>query len=124
MHRDLIQPRAPHLLGHELGNIRRNVPGRHRIDPCPERRPFHGEGLAEVDDGGLGGVVGRLVLRDVDDVAGHGGGGDEGAGVLAAEVAAGGIGGEVDGVDVGGDDLPVVLVLLGEISEGSSGRWR
>lgn len=44
--------------------------------------PLGGEGLAELDDTGLGGIVARLLLRVVDDAAAHGRHQDDGARLL------------------------------------------
>lgn len=76
--------------------------------------PFRGERLAELDDGGFGGVVAALLLRVVDDRAGHAGDEDDGAaGSLRDHLAATGLGdvegaGEVDGEEV----VPFVVVVL------------
>lgn len=58
-------------------------------------------------------VVNGLQLGNVYDVAGHGGGGDERAGLLALEVLTSREGGVVHAVDVGAGDGVVVSVLAG-----------
>lgn len=64
-----------------------------------------------MDNRGFSGVVGGLQLWDVDDVAAHGGCGDEGAVALFLEPFSGGPGAVVDAVEVGVDDFMVVFVL-------------
>ena len=83
--------------------------------------------LTEVDDTGLGGVVGSLQLGDVGNVAAHAGGGDEASvgealellavdggalPLLATEVGADGTGGEEGAIHVGVHDL-VVMAEIG-----------
>ena len=98
---------------------------------------FHGEvKLTKVDDARLGRVVRRLQLRDVDDVAGHAGSGDEASVrealqlvavevgallLLAAPVRGAGARAVEDAVQIGGHDLAVVVQRA--IGHGALGPW-
>ena len=93
-----------------------HVARRDAVDADTVTGPFGGEGFAELDDGGFGGVVAALFLRVVDDGAGHAGDEDDGAaGALGDHLAAAGLGdeegaGEVDREEV----VPFgVVVFLG-----------
>ncbi|GAB4716542.1 hypothetical protein MOKP125_12130 [Mycobacterium avium subsp. hominissuis] len=56
-----------------------DVAGADAVDPDVVRREFDGHGLGQLDHGRLAGAVVADLLRDVDDVPGHRGGGDDGA---------------------------------------------
>ena len=85
--------------------------------------PLRGERFAELDDGGLGGVVAALFLRVVDDGAGHAGDEDDGAaGSLRDHLTATGLGnveraGEIDGEKV----VPLVVVIVLCLDVGTAG---
>lgn len=70
------------LLGVESGDTVESsvhVAGRDGVDTDVVLGPFGGNGLAELDDTGLGGVVAALLLRVVDNGARHGGDEDQAA---------------------------------------------
>lgn len=56
-----------------------HVAWRNAVDSYVVLCPLCGEGFAQLDDGGFGGVVAALFLRVVDDRAGHGRDEDDGA---------------------------------------------
>lgn len=72
-----------------------------------------------MDAAGLGDVIRRLLLGEVDDVARHGGGDDEGAGAALLKVLADGLGAVGGAVEVDVDDL--VPGLLGALEEAAIG---
>ena len=121
-HGDLALPDVLGLLGDEVGDLGGHVAGRDGVG-AGELDPLNGEGAAQVDDTGLGSVVCSLELGNVDNVAGHGGRGDEAAVAVVLELVAvevgallplpppdltGGTGAEEGTVKIGGDDLVVV----------------
>jgi len=90
-HGDHGVPELLGLLGDEVGETGVNVAGGDGVD-TGEVAPLVGEGASHVDAAGLGDVVGGLLLGEVGDVAGHGGGDDEGAASALLEVVADGLG--------------------------------
>jgi hypothetical protein len=90
-HGDHGVPELLGLLGDEVGETGVNVTGGDGVD-TGEVAPLVGEGASHVDAASLGDVVGGLLLGEVGDVAGHGGGDDEGAGSALLEVVADGLG--------------------------------
>lgn len=97
-------PQLLGLLGDEVGETGVNVAGRDGVD-TGKVAPLVGERAGHVDAAGLGGVVGGLLLGEVGDVAGHGGGDDEGAGASLLEVVADGLGAVEGAVQVNVDDV-------------------
>ena len=65
-----------------------------------------------MDAAGLGNIVGCLLLREIGNVAGHGGGDDERAGLALTEVEANGSGTIVGAIEIGVDDLLPLLHRL------------
>lgn len=139
-HGDLALPNVLGLLRNEVGDLGGHVAGGDAVcagelDPLDSERaacdrvlvsPYSWQSLVltgrnevrtKVDDSGLRGIVRRLQLRDVDDVAAHGGGGDEAAVLEVRDVAfllllppdlTRSAGAEEGAVQIGGDDLVVV----------------
>ena len=107
------------LLVDEIREARVDVAGRDAVD-AGEVAPLVGEGLGQVDAAGLGDVVARLLLREVGNVAGHGGGDDEGARVALAEVQPHGAGAVEGARQVSVDDL--VPGLDGGVEDAGVGR--
>src|SRR5207249_1826465 len=73
-HRRHRQRRLPPIgvrLEAQLGHRRRDVAGRHAVDPDTAGRPFRRQRAGELDDPGLRRVVGGLRLGHVDDRARH-----------------------------------------------------
>ena len=97
-------PHGLHLLVHEVGQPRVDVPRRHAVD-AGEVAPLVRERLGQVDAARLGDVVRRLLLREVGDVPAHRGGDDEGARAALAEVEARGAGAVEGAGQVGADDV-------------------
>ena len=119
-------PQVLGLLVDEVRQPRVDVAGGDAVD-AGEVAPLVGEGAGEVDAAGLGDVVGGLLLREVDDVAGHGGGDDEGAAAALLEVLADGLGAVRRAVEVDVDHLvPGLLGALEEaaVSGGASAVFR
>ena len=74
------------LLGLEGGDTVEgsvHVTGRDAVDTDVVLGPLSGNGLAKLNDTGLGGVVAALLLRVVDDAAGHGGNEDNATGLAS-----------------------------------------
>lgn len=72
-----------------------------------------------MDAASLGDVVGGLLLREVGDVAGHGGSDDKGASAALLEVLADGLGAVGGTVEIDLDDM--VPILGGTIDDTSVG---
>lgn len=84
-------PQVLSLLVDEVGQTGVDVAGRDAVD-TGKSAPLVGQRLGHVDAAGLGYVVAGLLLREVDNVAGHGGGDDERTGAALLEVRADGLG--------------------------------
>jgi hypothetical protein len=113
----LVDPDA--LLGVEGGNTVEggvHVAGRDAVDADAVAGPLGSEGLGELDNAGLGGVVARLLLRVVDHSAGHRGDVDDRAASLGLDHGlADGLGNDegTGDVDVDKTTEHVVVVDLG-----------
>lgn len=106
-----LQPIQPRLVIQR----RIHVPRRYRVDPDAMLRPFRRQGLAEMDDGGFGGIVGALFLRVQDAGAGDGADEDYGAAAAAGDHVAGAGLGDEEGagevcVDESAENLWVVVL--------------
>src|SRR3954462_8496725 len=66
----VVDPVAAEFGAVHGGHLGLDVAGGHRVDADVVGCPLGGEGLGQLVDGGLGGVVGRLPLGAVDDEAG------------------------------------------------------
>jgi hypothetical protein len=130
-HWDLILPYIFGLLRHEVADLRRHIAWGHGVG-SRKLYPLDRQTLAEVDHACLGCVIGGLQLRDVDDVARHRCGGDEGAGaeafdsllLLLAPDGSTATGAVESAVEVGVDDLFVVVELAvdhGTLGPGDAG---
>lgn len=86
-HGDLALPDVLGLLRDEVGDLGVDVAGRDGVG-ARVLDPLDGQRAAQVDDTGLGRVVGSLKLREVDNVAGHGGRGDEASASVVFELVA------------------------------------
>jgi len=75
-HGDLVFPGISNLLRDEIGDLRRHVSWRDRIDTC-KLDPLNRDASTEVDDGSLRSIIRRLQLRDIDNMPTHAGSGDE-----------------------------------------------
>ena len=96
----------------EIGQTGVDVTGRDAVD-TGKVPPLVGERLGQMDTAGLGNIVGCLLLREIGNVAGHGGSDDERAGFALTEVEADGSGAVVGTVEIGIDDLlPLLHGLL------------
>lgn len=112
--RGLVDPDA--LLSVEGGDtVERgvHVAGADGVDADLVTGPLSGEGLGELDDAGLGGVVARLLLRVVDDGARHGGDVDDRAAGLGLDhLLADGLGDEEGTGDVDVDEATELVVVV------------
>ena len=68
-HRRVVDPARAEARLVDGRHLRLHVAGRERVDPHAVRRPLGRQRLRELVHGRLGGVVGRLPLRPVDDLA-------------------------------------------------------
>lgn len=113
----------PELLGlgvDEVGQASVDVAGGDAVD-AGKVAPLVGERLRHVDAAGLGHVVRGLLLGVVGDVAGHGGGDDEGAVALLLEEGADGLGAVGGAVEVDLDNVvPVGSRAIDDTSVGGS----
>ena len=103
-HRDHAPPQVLHLLVHEVAQAGVDVTGGDGID-AGESTPLVGQALGHVDAARFGDVVAALLLREVCNVAGHGGRDDQAAAATLAEVRAHGFGAVEGTVQVGLDDI-------------------
>ena len=103
---------------HKVAQTRVNIPRANAIDPR-ESTPLIGQRARKVDAPGLGDIVGGLLLREVGNVAGHGGRDDEGAGTAFFEVVADSFGAVEGSRQVGVDDF--VPVFDGAIEDARVG---
>jgi hypothetical protein len=117
-HGDHGVPELLGLLGDKVGEAGVDVAGGDGVD-TGEVAPLVGERASHVDAAGLGDVVGGLLLGEVGNVAGHGGGDDEGAGSALLEVVADGLGAVEGAVQVDLDD--VVPGLDGAVEDAGVG---
>lgn len=130
-HGDLVLPDVLGHLWHEVADLGCHIARRNGVRPR-ELHPLDRQAPAQMNDTGFGGIVGCLQLRDIDDVARHGCGGDERAALeafepilflLAPDGSAGP--GAVEGaVKVGGDDFLVMIkpsIDHGALSPGDAG---
>lgn len=62
-----------------------HVAGGDAVDTDVVLGPLSSQTLAELDDTSLGSIVAGLLLREVDDAAGHGGNEDDGAGLASGD---------------------------------------
>jgi hypothetical protein len=98
---------VPELLGVLVDEVREtgvNVSRGDGVD-TGEVAPLVGEGAGHVDAASLGDVVRGLLLREVGNVARHGGGDDERTGLALLEVVADGLGAVCNTHEIGLDDL-------------------
>ena len=107
-HGDHGEPEVLDLLVDKVGETGVDVAGGDGVD-TGKVAPLVGEGAGHVDAAGLGDVVGGLLLGEVGDVAGHGGGDDEATGTALLEVRTDGLGAVEGTGQVGLDDLLPVL---------------
>jgi hypothetical protein len=84
-------PQLLDVLGDKVAQTGVNVSRGDGVDTS-KVPPLVGERLGQVDAASLCDVVGGLLLGEVGDVAGHGGGDDEVSGLALAEVQANGTG--------------------------------
>lgn len=117
------------LLGIKGGNLVKggiHVAGGDAVDTDVVLGPLSGEGLAELDDTGLGGVVAGLLLRVVDDGAGHRSNEDDGAGLASGHHgAANSLGHQERTVEVDVDETTEhggVVLLSRNVGVGNTGR--
>lgn len=103
-HWDHGEPEVLDLLVDEVGEAGVDIAGRDAVD-TGKVTPFVGQGASHVDAAGFGDVVGGLLLGEVGDVAGHGGGDDEAAGASLLEVGAYGLCTVECAIEIGLDDL-------------------
>lgn len=119
-HGDHASPKLLGVVVDEVGQTSVDVAGRDGVD-TGEVAPLVGERARHVDAASLGDVVGGLLLREVGDVAGHGGRDDEGAGALLLEVLADGLGAVGSAVEIDLDDMvPVGSRAVDDTSIGGS----
>lgn len=98
---------VPELLGVLVDEVRKtgvNVSRGDGVD-TGEVAPLVGERAGHVDAASLGDVVRGLLLREVGDVTGHGGGDDERTGLALLEVVADSLGAVCNTEEIGLDDL-------------------
>lgn len=107
-HGDHGLPQVLDLLVNKIGETGVDVAGGDAVDAC-EISPFVGQGSSQVKASGLGDVVGSLLLGEVGNVAGHGGGDDEASGATLLEVMADGLGAVEGSSEIGLDDFVPVL---------------
>jgi hypothetical protein len=107
-HWDHAHPEVLGVLVDEVAKTGVNVPGRDTVD-TGKVAPLVGQAPGHVDGTCLGDVVAGLLLWEVGDVAGHGGGDDEASGLALLEVVADGLGAVCGAVQVGLDDLVPLL---------------
>ena len=103
-HRDHAHPQILHLLVDEVAQASVNVTGGDGVDTS-EVAPLVSQRAGHVDAACLSYVVRGLLLREVGDVAGHGGRDDEGAGSSLLEVLADGLRAVEGSVEIGLDDF-------------------
>lgn len=111
-------PQLLSLLGDEVGQAGVDVAGGDGVD-TGKVAPLVGERAGHVDAACLCDVVRGLLLGVVGDVAGHGGGDDEGSRAALAEVSADGLGAVRSAVQVDLDN--VVPGLLGAVDDTTVG---
>lgn len=115
--------RVPQVLDILLDEVRQtsiNVSGGDAVDTS-KVAPLVGKGASHVNAASLGDVVGGLFLREVGDVAGHGGGDDEAASSALLEVSADGLGAMESTVQIGLDDFgPVIDSAIEDTSTGGA----
>ena len=107
-------PQLLDVLGNEVGQTSVNVSRGDGVD-TGKVPPLVGERLGEVNAASLSNVVGGLLLGEVGNVAGHGGGDDERASLALAEVETDGTGAVEGTGQVGLDDL--VPLLNGSVED-------
>ena len=107
-------PQLLDVLGNEVGETSVNVSRGDGVD-TGKVPPLVGERLGEVNAASLSNVVGGLLLGEVGNVAGHGGGDDERASLALAEVETDGTGAVEGTGQVGLDDL--VPLLNGSVED-------
>lgn len=113
----------PELLGLSIDKVRQTGVDVSRGDAVDAGKvaPLVGERSRHVDAAGLGHVVRGLLLGVVGDVAGHGGGDDEGAVALLLEEGADGLGAVGGAVEVDLDNVvPVGSRAVDDTSVGGS----
>lgn len=113
----LWRHRGPDLLlalqGREAVQGRVHVAGRDTIDADAVTGPLGGKGFAQLDDGGFRGVVAALLLRVVDDGAGHAGDEDDGAaGALSDHLTTAGLGDQERTRDVDRHEVVPLVVII------------
>jgi hypothetical protein len=96
-HGDHAVPQLLDVLGNKVGQTSVNVSRGDGVD-TGKVPPLVGKRLGQVDAASLCDVVGGLLLGEVGNVAGHGGGDDERSGLALAEVETDGTG-TVEGTD-------------------------
>lgn len=111
-------PQLLHALVDKVRQARVDVAGRDAVD-AGKVAPLVGQRLGHVDAAGLGHVVRCLLLREVGDVARHGGGDDQRAVTLLLEDGANGLGAVGRAVEISVDDA--VPVLLGAVDDARVG---
>ena len=119
-HGDHALPEVLGLLVDKVGQTSVDVSGGDGVD-TGKVAPLVGERASHVDAASLGDVVRGLLLRVVGDVAGHGGGDNEGAVALLLEDGADGLGAVGCAVEVDLDNVvPVGGRAVDDTSVGSS----
>lgn len=112
--RGLVDPDA--LLGVKGGDAvegRVHVAWGDGVDADVVASPLGSEGLGQLNDAGLGGIVAGLLLRVVDDGTGHGGDVDDGAALLGLDhLLADGLGDEEGAGDVDVNEAAELLVVV------------
>ena len=103
-HGDHAQPQILDLLVHKVRQAGVDVARADGVDPG-EVTPLVRQRARQVDAAGLGHVVAGLLLREIGDVPGHGGGDDEAPRAAVAEVLADDLGAVGDAGEIGLDDL-------------------
>jgi hypothetical protein len=103
-HGDHGLPQVLDLLVNEIGETSVNVAGGDAVD-AGKVSPLVGQRFRQVDAARLGDVVGCLLLWEVGDVTGHGGGDDQAARLAFLEVVAHGLSAVEGAVQVGLDDF-------------------
>lgn len=117
-HGDHGVPQVLDLLIDKVGETSVDVSGGDAVNTS-EVAPLVGEGASHVDAACLGDVVGGLFLREVDDVARHRGGDDEGTSAALLEVVTNGLSAVESTVQIGLDDL--LPVTNGSIKDAAVG---
>lgn len=113
-------PQILDLLIDEVGETSVDVSGGDAVNTS-KVAPLVGERASHVDAASLGDVVRCLFLREVGDVAGHGGGDDEGAGTALLEVVTHSLSAVESTVQVGLDNLlPVTDGAIQDTAVGST----